>query len=398
MQVLNNTFEKDFKLNKVFLKLVFIITLVIISVNFYEWVVKRSYFEYSDWLINYQGGFTRRGLVGEFLFVLHSFTNIRLDLLLYLLVVTLYIFFFYFLLKILDKTNLNFLNTLIIFSPLSFIYPISSKSLVGRKEILLFFLITIFFYKFEKIKFKNIKYFLILIFLFTSLTHFGFAFYYPFLILFFVYFYNNKTPRDLILQLLPVCLVALTICLSLIYVTFYNKPDISLLCESIENFTKQCPEETYVNVFTYSYSKIFEIISNFYAYNYIIKYPIYYILAFAPIYFALFNLKDSRKFKVKYLILILILSTFFTFPVFLLGADYGRYIQWQYMFYLLIYLKVLNLKMLKGSEGNFIFKSKIPFFLFYLIIFFYGFFWSVPHCCVSDFSFLFDKMFLKLIN
>jgi hypothetical protein len=99
MQVLNNTFEKDFKLNKVFLKLVFVITLVIVSVNFYEWVVERSYFEYSDWLINYQGGFTRRGLVGEFLYVLHGITNIRLDLLLYLFVVTLYISFFYFCLK-----------------------------------------------------------------------------------------------------------------------------------------------------------------------------------------------------------------------------------------------------------------------------------------------------------
>lgn len=398
MQLLNNTFEKDFNLNKVFLRSVFVILSVIILVNFYEWVVKRSYYEYSDWLINYQGGFTRRGLVGEFLFILHSITSIRLDLLLYLFVVTLYISFFYFLLKIIDKTNLNFLNTLIIFSPLSFIYPASSKTLVGRKEILLFFLITIFFYKFEKIKFKNVKYFLVLIFLLTSLTHFGFAFYFPFLLLFFIYFYNNKSPRDLFEQLLPVLLVGLITGLALIYVTFYDKPDISLLCSSIKNFTKQCPEETYVRVFTYSYGKIFEIISNFYANNYIIKYPIYYVLAFAPIYFALFNLKDNKRFKVKYLILILIISTFLTLPVFLLGADYGRYIQWQYMFYLLIYLKVLNLKMLKSNNENYIFNNKIPFFLFYLIIFFYGFFWTVPHCCVNNFSFLFDKVFLKFIN
>ena len=148
MQLFNNTFEKDFKLNKFFLKLVFVISLIFISVNFYEMVVERSYYEYSDWLINYQGGFTRRGLIGEILYTLYSLTNIRLDLLLYLFVMTLYITFFYFLFKILDKTNLDFLNTLIIFSPLSFIYLATSKTLAGRKEILLFFLITIFFYKF----------------------------------------------------------------------------------------------------------------------------------------------------------------------------------------------------------------------------------------------------------
>ena len=119
MQVFNSTFEKDFNLNKIFLKLIFIISLLIISINFYEWVIERSYYEYSDWLINYQGGFTRRGLIGEFLFIVYEITNIRLDLLLYLFVVSLYVSFFYFFFKILDKSNLNFLNTLIIFSPLS---------------------------------------------------------------------------------------------------------------------------------------------------------------------------------------------------------------------------------------------------------------------------------------
>ena len=67
------------------------------------------------------------------------------------------------------------------------------------------------------------------------------------------------------------------------------------------------------------------------------------------------------------------------------------------MFYLLIYLKVINLKILKYNRTNRIFSYKIPFVLVYLIVFFYGFFWSVPHCCEKDFSFLFDKIFLKLI-
>ena len=398
MQIFNNTFEKDFNLNKIFLKMIFLISLSIISINFYEWVIERSYYEYSDWLINYQGGFTRRGFIGELLYNVHNFTNIRLDLLLYIFVMSLYVSFFYFLLKILDKTKLDFLNTLIIFSPLSFTYLAATKTLAGRKEILLFFLITVFFYKFEKIKFTNVKYWLIFILILTSLTHFGFIFYFPFMILFFIYFYQNKPLKDLVIQILPILFIGLVITLSLMHTTLFSKPDISLICESIKDFTRQCPEETYVRVFTFSLKDIFDIIIEVSANNYIIKYPIYYILSFAPIYFALFNFKDSGKYKARYLIYLLIISSFMTLPVFLLGGDYGRYIQWQYMFYLLIYLKVIKLNLLNFNKNNRIFSFKVPFFLFYLCIFFYGFFWTVPHCCEKNFSFLFDKILLNVIN
>ena len=96
MYLFNNIFEKDFNLNKFFLKFVFFVSLLIISINFYEWLIERSYYEYSDWLINYQGGFTRRGLIVEFLYILYSITTIRLDLLVYIFVMSLYIFFLFF--------------------------------------------------------------------------------------------------------------------------------------------------------------------------------------------------------------------------------------------------------------------------------------------------------------
>ena len=63
-------FEKKFKLNQIFLKLLLLLSFIVISINFFEWTEKKSYFEYSDWLINYQGGFTRRGLFwGNFIHI-----------------------------------------------------------------------------------------------------------------------------------------------------------------------------------------------------------------------------------------------------------------------------------------------------------------------------------------
>ena len=146
MKIFNLIHEKNFKLNLTFLKIVLILSFVLISINFYEWTVDRSYYEYSDWLINYQGGFTRRGFFGEFVFQLHKITSIRLDFILFFFVISMYLLFFLFLHKILMNTNLNFLNTLILFSPLSFIYLASSKTLAGRKEILLFFFYYLFFF------------------------------------------------------------------------------------------------------------------------------------------------------------------------------------------------------------------------------------------------------------
>ena len=138
MLKLDFIFEKKFELNQIFLKLLLLLSFIVISINFFEWTEKKSYFEYSDWLINYQGGFTRRGLFGEILFILHKVSGLDLDLILYLGVTSMYFVFFLFLYKILKKSNLNFLNTLILFSPLSFTYLALNKTLAGRKEILLF--------------------------------------------------------------------------------------------------------------------------------------------------------------------------------------------------------------------------------------------------------------------
>ena len=396
MKIFNLIHEKNFKLNLTFLKIVLILSFVLISINFYEWTVDRSYYEYSDWLINYQGGFTRRGFFGEFIFQLHKITSIRLDFILFFFVISMYLLFFLFLHKILMNTNLNFLNTLILFSPLSFIYLASSKTLAGRKEILLFFLLSIFFYKLKKIKFENVKYWIILILVFSSLTHLGFIFYMPFLILFFFFLYPEKTIKEFLYQIIPIILTGIIVASLVIKSTFITKPDLIKVCESIKDFVQNCPEETYVGFLENSLFQVRQVFLNFFKNNYLIKYPIYFIIYFLPIIFALSSLKDNKNFKKKKLIIILLISFFSTIPVFFLGADFGRYLNWQYIFVFFIYLHIINFKILKAKEGNVFFNLKTSKELLYFIIFLYGFVWSVPHCCDKNYSFLYDKLAIIL--
>lgn len=392
MLKLDFIFEKKFKLNQIFLKLLLLLSFIVIAINFFEWTEKKSYFEYSDWLINYQGGFTRRGLFGEILFILHKVSGLDLDLILYLGVTSMYFVFFLFLYKILKKSNLNFLNTLILFSPLSFTYLALNKTLAGRKEILLFFLLVIFFYNLKNIKFENIKYWIIFILTVSSLTHFGFIFYSPFLILFFIFLYPEKKYKDLFIQILPILFSGLLIVFFTFYSTIYSKPEIFEICESIKNFVKNCPSETYVNVLNYSISDIRAINISYAGNYYFIKYLIYFILSFTPITIALINLRNNKNYKIKKLFIFLSISIICTIPVFYLGVDYGRYLNWQYMFVLLLYLHLINFKFLKQDNKNYFFDSKIPKQILYVIIFIYGFTWSVPHCCDKNYAFLYDKL------
>ena len=392
MKILNPIHEKNFKLNLTFLKIILILSFILISISFFEWTVERSYYEYSDWLINYQGGFTRRGLFGEIIFQLHKISSIRLDFILFIFVLSMYFLFFLFLHKILINTNLNFLNTLILFSPLSFIYLASSKTLAGRKEILLFFLLSIFFYNLKKIKFENVKYWIISILVFSSLTHLGFIFYMPFLILFFFFLYPGKKMKELLYQIIPIILSGIVVASLVINSTFIAKPDFIKVCDSIKDFVNNCPNETYISFLENSFFQVRQVFLNFFNNNYLIKYPIYFIISFLPIIYALSNLKDNKNFKKKRLIIILLIFFFSTIPVFFLGADYGRYLNWQYMFVLFIYFHIINFKILKIREKNIFFNNKFPKELMYFFIFLYGFIWSVPHCCDKNYSFLYDKL------
>ena len=74
-----------------FFKILIFFSFLIVIINFFYFVKEQSLNQYSDWLINYQGGFVRRGLIGEIFYQLHKISLVRLDV-----IVFLFISFFYF--------------------------------------------------------------------------------------------------------------------------------------------------------------------------------------------------------------------------------------------------------------------------------------------------------------
>ena len=117
----------------------------------------------SEWLINYTGGFTKRGLIGQIsIFVANYFESNLRDVVLIFQVSLVGIYFF-----LIYKLTLNLkTNKIIIFSlytPIFLLYPIAEIEVLARKEVFIFcififymFLNTAIFQNFYKLFFLPI--------------------------------------------------------------------------------------------------------------------------------------------------------------------------------------------------------------------------------------------------
>ena len=165
------------------------ITTVLLAVDNY-----RDYHAYKigDWLINYQAGFIRRGFFGELVYLIHSFVNIDLGLILIILQISIYITIFYLIYKLLILNNDYLSYSLIIISPFFLFFHVTDYQGGFRKEILYFLVLSYLVYQSHKDrdKFKIIFYFILAVYPFLILTHEMLALFLPYLLI--VYFLVDK--------------------------------------------------------------------------------------------------------------------------------------------------------------------------------------------------------------
>ena len=90
---------KNFFKNHLTISSLIILSLIIIINNFYRFFQNNSAYEFDNWLINYQGGFVRRGFIGEFFFQFHELFNIHLGWLVFISISVIYLLFYFFFLN-----------------------------------------------------------------------------------------------------------------------------------------------------------------------------------------------------------------------------------------------------------------------------------------------------------
>ena len=372
--------------------------------RFYSFVNNQSSWQYVDWLINYEGGLVRRGLIGHILFELHNLLYIDLDILVFLFVSLIYIFLSFCLFKSIKYIEKSKLNIIIFLSPAFFIYPIMNSGIIGRKDVLFIFFVSFLVFYEKKLNIKLILATLLIGILTTTLSHSGFIFYAPYLILL---YFLIKQSRNLKINFLEISLILLTILFSLIFIQLFSGSEqiVENICFSVKEFvSKNCGKSDQILWLTKSLDdRFFEKINmgNNYMVNYFIIYLSSIFISFSFISISLFNSKlnfnisTNINFNPFYILLIIFTLTL---PVYIFGRDWGRYIYISYSSIFFIYVYCIKNNLLDFKKNNLIWLNNLSKFKFIILIVIYSFTWTFPFYDAKSFKIVLKKPILSLIN
>lgn len=134
----------------------------------------------AEWMINYQGGIGRRGLLGELFTQISILTDFPLRKIILYFLFIIFIIYYFFIYQFFKNIKIKPIFIFCIFSPLFLIFPVAELEALGRKDILilLFFLIYCYFYTI--LNFINLSLLLVFLYSILLLTHEVSIFYLPF--------------------------------------------------------------------------------------------------------------------------------------------------------------------------------------------------------------------------
>ena len=368
-------------------------------IKFYTFYQEYSAWQYADWIINYQGGFVRRGLIGEILFNVHKIFSIRLDLVTLLFVTSLFTSLSYFLIKSLKYLENSKLDILIFLSPGFVIYPIMNSEVIGRKDILITLAIAFFVFFEKNFKSKNLLILLIASISLISLSHSGLLFYTPYLVFLFFLIKINRNEVISFKDILFI-LLSLFIILFLIFLNQGTVTQVEEICQSIKQFViEDCknsgqflwlstPANEHMN---------FKLSTNYNSYTIIYLLSLFLVNLFLGIKLYLSKFKTNHFNLNKINPLIILFSLFlFTLPIYILGFDWGRYISMSYSctFFIYIFCKKNDL-FIKYSKNKIGIKSFSKFF-FLLFVLIYCFSWTFPFYDAQQFKYPLKKPFISI--
>ena len=332
--------------------------------NYVEWTI-------SEWLINYQGGFTRRGLIGEIVFQISKLSSLTIRETILTFQITTYLIYFFLLYKFLKDTNNNILFIFAIFSPLFVIYPIAEVEVLGRKEIFIYvsFLLVVNIFSIKNIQNRHYFYFSIILMI-SCLIWEGFVIYISYFI-FILILKNNLVLNKSFLTKLTISLIPLSISFYFVFFHRLDENGLKMMCQSINECYGAI---SYLN--RSLSSNISEVTSKFQI-SFLIRYILVLIIGFFPLFLLIKNskLNYKQKFKNDYFYLIFFIIIFTPSLIFYyIAQDWGRWGSISYTLSLLTYVYSLknNFIVINFYRINYsIFRKKFV-VIFLFIIFAFG--------------------------
>ena len=332
--------------------------------NLVEWTI-------SEWLINYQGGFTRRGFIGEIIYQISGKISLSVRDIILLFQIIFCLFYYYLIFNFFKKIKVNFIFIFAIFSPLFIIYPIAEVEVLARKEIFLFisFLLIANIFSLKTNTNTHYFYFSILLTLCILIWE-GVIFYIPYFI--FILFIKNNFNYDkrfiirILLSLIPFLIV-----LYFIVNARLTSENLEIMCNSVN----ECyGAMTYLN--RDLISNITEVTSQF-KIIYLFRYISIFIIGFLALIIMVSNsslISKNVSQKKNFLLLLFLLALIPSLSFYLIAQDWGRWINISYTLSLLTYFYCLknNFIIFKDSKSKYKILRNKKILVILFIIFCFG--------------------------
>ena len=311
----------------------------------------------SEWIINYQGGFIKRGLIGEICFQIAIHFDLSLRFVIFLFQSLIYSIFLILIYRFFRNIPTNLIIILSIFTPIFLLYPVAEIEVLARKETFIF----IGFLLFLNISNFNYSSNLPLFYVFFVLPIICLiwepvVFFFPFIasVLIIRLRHNQITAllSKITISFIPALIVAMIIATNPI------TPENHLIMESSlkENFGEDCYMAC--GMLLSRSSIISQFVQNFESVTFdgLIRYPLIILIGFAPIFLLSFNSKLKKEilffkhFKnLLHPILLLLTPAFFLFTMM---GDWGRIVNISYTFTALFYFYLLQNNLIKINLGK----------------------------------------------
>ncbi len=369
IQLSANNIEKVLqKILPYFFALVFVTTVV----GALSGYVEHNSWKMGDWVINYQGGMVRRGLLGEIIYQLAYFTDINPGIYATVFQIFFYAVFLFFSYALLKKQHILLPYALLIFSPFIFTFQINDLQGGFRKEIIYFAILAFVSWSAKTRDYKTFeKIFYIILFLYPAviLTHEMLVIYLPFLLVAYLSVVTLTKKKFFLILLLLIPSIG-----SFLVAIYYSGTSIQVI-EIFNSIAKEnypleggaiaaLGKDTSLAIATVS-----KYINNKHYLYYILLVPLA-ALAYIPIYGRLKSI-TKNKFSLFLILVSIIGST----GLFVVATDWGRFI---YIPLVSIFLlSLISTQDIEDHQGYTYNQSVNIFIAIFFIM--YALFWHIPH-------------------
>jgi len=306
----------------------------------------------SEWLINYQGGFIKRGLIGEICFQIAIHFDLNLRFVIFLFQSFIYSIFLILIYRFFRNIPTNLIIILSIFTPIFLLYPIAEIEVLVRKETFVF----IGFLLFLNISSFNCSnnlplYYVFFVLPIICLIWEPVVFFFPFIVsVLIIRLKHNQTTT--LLSKIIICFIPALIISTIIATNPITPENHSILANSLkENFGEDC----YMScaMLLSRSSIISQFVQNFESVTFdgLIRYPLIILIGFGPIFLLSFSSKLKKEVlffeyfnNLFYPILLLLTPILFLFAM---GGDWGRWVNISYTFTVLFYFYLLQNNLLE---------------------------------------------------